>query len=311
MQPNMRSRPITIDDGPERPVNSGWPNPPYASSRRGHNNDKDPVHGLPIHGNSHSMRDSYDRPINSMSGSGMHSMPSVHGMQPSSAPHVIMHTAQQALRTSQQMDPSMSFNNVSPVSSQRQQMMSGELYIPFCNELEEIRERCANRLNAFNNNNHVSREQRMDHLKTILSSESPTRNSSQEQRIGERVIVDLPFTCDYGYNITFGSDVRIGSGCHISDPRDVSIGSGTELGVGVRIIGKVAPFDPNIRGGRVEQSKARAIEISIGKDVYIGAHSVIQPDEDMVSSDRLHIGDGSYIKPMSFVNKVCHPLPRP
>ncbi|KIW05249.1 hypothetical protein, variant [Verruconis gallopava] len=303
IQPNMRSRAITVDDDSDRTVTNGWPNSPYATSHRGYGNDKDPVHGLPMHNNSMAMRDSYDRPLSSMSSSGMHNMSSSHGMQPSPG---IIHTAQQALRnTPQQMNPMTGFNGVPHMSSERQKMHAGELYSPFCTELEEDRERCAKALYTFNNNNHASRAERMRHFRNVLTPDSP--HSAGPVRVGKDATVDVPFRCEYGYNITLGKDVVIEGGCHISDPRPVHIDNGSYIGPGVKIMGKVLPFDPATRAGAAMDGKARAFEIHIGKNVHIGANSVVQPEEDMITNGRLEIGDGAYIKPNSVVNKSVPP----
>jgi acetyltransferase-like isoleucine patch superfamily enzyme len=229
-------------------------------------------------------------------------------MQPSPTPHGIIHTAQQALRNTQQMNPMAAFSNNSGVSQERLKMLAGELYIPFSMDLEGDRNKCDKALYTFNNNNHANRTERMRHLRSVLSPEdSPIqRGPGQDSiRVGKGAAVDVPFRCEYGYNITLGSDVVIEGGCHISDPRDVHIGSGSYIGPGVKIMGKVLPFDPNVRGGAALEGKARGFEIHIGKNVHIGANSVIQPEEEMVLNGRLEIGDGAFIKPMSIVNKVC------
>ena len=53
--------------------------------------------------------------------------------------------------------------------------------------------------------------------------------------VGNNVIVEAPFNCDYGYNIHIGHDVVIGKNCTILDSCKVKIGGRCILGPNVNI----------------------------------------------------------------------------
>jgi maltose O-acetyltransferase len=188
---------------------------------------------------------------------------------------------------------------------ERQKMVSGELYIHSTPELERDREKCAGLLSTFNGNNHsrADRSHRFDEIIAPEHAKEYNLPSLRAFRNNSKNTIDVPFRCEYGYNIRLGNYVTIEGGCHISDPREVFIDNNSYIGPGVKIIGKVLPADSNIRGDGLE-IKARGFKINIGKSVYIGANSVIQPDPSEFEGDTLTIGDGAYIKPGSVVSKV-------
>lgn len=267
---------------------------------------KDPVHGLPTHG----MRDSYDRPISSMSGSSMHNMHPMQHMPPQPSPGIIG-MAQQALGTHRiqpvMQPPTTPYANNPAVSNQHRMMWSGELYEHASSPLQRDREKCARLLHSFNRDSDLNYAKRMEDFDHILQLPHPSQindpSSQARSRRGNMCVVDAPFRCEYGYNLRLGEHVTIESGCHISDPREVVIDSHSYIGPGVKILGKVLPLDPSIRANGIV-SQARGFEIHIGQQVYIGANCVIQPDEELCKNGRLEIGNGSYIKPGSVVNKV-------
>jgi acetyltransferase-like isoleucine patch superfamily enzyme len=112
--------------------------------------------------------------------------------------------------------------------------------------------------------------------------------------IGSRVIIDNPFTCDYGYNIHIGDDTVIGANCTIEDPCDIFIGSKVQIGKNVNFCGNVASVDSASRKG--SQSTLTGGAIVVEDEVYIGNTTVIM-------AHRV-IGKGAYIHAGSVVTKV-------
>jgi len=186
--------------------------------------------------------------------------------------------------------------------SEREKMISGELYLPYSRELQDERERMKDALHSYNymRKPGTNSEERSRDLRIILD---PIAGASST-RIGKGVYVEPPFQCDYGYNINIGKDVAIEAGCFISDAREVSIGDETVIGPNVKIIAKVYPYELEIRKGGPMNGKARGIKIIIGKWVHIGAGCTIAPDEELCPNGVLEIGEGSYITPGSTVVKV-------
>jgi hypothetical protein len=107
--------------------------------------------------------------------------------------------------------------------TQKEEMLAGRHYFPFDKELVLERERCNGACWRFNSstnpNNGVSPEERARLFRDILQPRehviSPTQASpvTPVGRVGDNVVVEAPFNCDYGYNISIGQDVAIGKNC--------------------------------------------------------------------------------------------------
>lgn len=301
---------MTLEDESDRAVNNGWPYPPYTPSYR----EKDHGHGMPMQPMREPMRDSHDRPMSSLSGSSLHTMHSAHHMPHPVAAGVIGQ-AQQALHlTSQRATPMQSPMGYPPersmvVSGERLKMQSGDYYAHCSPEFEADLMACTDNLNTFNSQRYDTRKQHLNSLDKVLVPEGrgppPTTPGRNPIRHGKDFVVVPPFTCEFGYNIVIEDYVNIDAGCHISDPREVIIGKGTNIGPGVKIMGKVLPYQSELRYFAAKGGQAKAFEIHIGERVFIGANTVIQPDEMECVDGILRIGDRAYIKPGSVVNKVC------
>ena len=305
---NIRPRPILLDGESERPHTNGWHHQ-YDTSYRPYSETKDSVHGLPLNG----VRDSYDRPTSSMGMGGPYpAMP----MLPAApqASHGAVRMAQEALHAYNDRPPPGSYElgekDTEIEGPETKKMFRGELYAPLSRELQSFREETAGLLLKFNQNYHSSPEERGRQLDAVLNPDSSRRRFSAiplqvKGRKGENTSIEVPFKCEYGTNIKLGDNVYIEGGCHIVDPREVYIGSATQIGAGVKIVGKFVPFDPKLRWPRLlsphSEGKVRGVRIIIGKNVYIGADTVIQPEAEV---DALEIGDNAYIKPGSIVSRV-------
>ena len=112
------------------------------------------------------------------------------------------------------------------------------------------------------------------------------------KKVGERVFLEPDFTCEFGKNITLGSDLYINFGCTILDCGQVTIGSNTFIGPNVsiysanhsldaeeRIAGALIP-KPITIGNRVWIGGGSTIlsGVTIGDDSVIGAGSVVTRD---------------------------------
>jgi len=178
--------------------------------------------------------------------------------------------------------------------TEKEKMLAGELYRPFNPILLEERERCKAAVWRFNNSTNpnlgVSREERARLFREILQ---PSPYSSHHSggsgagtpgsissispvgSVGERVVVEAPFTCDYGYNIIIGDDVLISANCTITDTCSVRIGSRCVIGPNVNFQGGTLPIDPAKRKG--SQGPAMGNAITIEDDCWIGCRAIIMP----------------------------------
>ncbi|KAH8156733.1 hypothetical protein CIB48_g11518 [Xylaria polymorpha] len=175
-------------------------------------------------------------------------------------------------------------NNNKP-RTQKEEMLLGREYYPFDPELVLERQRCSAACWRFNNstnpNTGVSATERSRLFREILNPREPINLSPQlvssttrAGRVGQEVVVEAPFTCDYGYNITIGNNVMIGRNCTILDPVEINIGDNVIISPNVTLLGATTFTDPKKRMG----SKSPQIGgyIIIDEDVFIGAGAIIQ-----------------------------------
>ncbi|KAI2640103.1 hypothetical protein GGS21DRAFT_537830 [Xylaria nigripes] len=196
------------------------------------------------------------------------------------------------------------YTNNSKPRTQKEEMLRGREYNPFDTELVRERQRCSAACWRFNNSTNpnmgVSSTERSRLFREILNPPelvniSPLTGSSTTRIgcVGQEVVVEAPFTCDYGYNITIGNNVLIGRNCTILDPMEISIGDNCFIGPNVTLLGATPLIDPKKRMG----SKSPQIGgyITIHEDVCIGAGAIIQHG--------IQIGRGASISPGAVVVK--------
>lgn len=146
------------------------------------------------------------------------------------------------------------------MATEREKMLSGELYDPLDPELVEARSRSARLCQALN--------------ATLGEQEPEGRRLLAELfgRGGGSVRMQPLFYCDYGSNIELGESVFFNYNCVILDVAPVRIGDYTLLGPGVHIYTATHPFEAKLRR---QQEFARPVEI--GSDVWIGGGAIICP----------------------------------
>lgn len=195
--------------------------------------------------------------------------------------------------------------NSSKPRTQKEEMLMGREYHPWDQELVLERERCNASCWRFNNSTNpstgVSQGERARLFREILHPREPIHLSPQVVsnitrfgRVGQEVVVEAPFTCDYGYNITIGNNVMIGRNCTILDPMEISIGDNCIIGPNVTLLGATTSTDPKKRKG--SKSVQLGGHITIDGDVEIGAGAIIQHN--------IRIGRGASISPGAVVVRV-------
>ncbi|KAK8073610.1 hypothetical protein PG994_004509 [Apiospora phragmitis] len=198
-------------------------------------------------------------------------------------------------------------------ATQKELMLRNDWYQPFNKELVLERERCSAACWRFNNstnpNNGVSGNERSRLFREILmptepinlspTQQSPVSNSGRVRDnvdnavIGDNVVIEAPFTCDYGYNITIGQNVFIGRNCTIIDPCSVKIGNNTYIGPNVSLFAATLDTNPAKRMG--SKSLQKGEPITIEEDVWIGGNVIVLPG--------LKIGKGSTVGAGSVVTR--------
>ncbi|KAI9678124.1 MAG: Maltose acetyltransferase [Caeruleum heppii] len=182
--------------------------------------------------------------------------------------------------------------------TEKEKMLAGALYMPTDAELKADRERCKGALWRFNNsmnpNLGISPEERDRLFRHVVQPQVKPGEGAMmgpSGRVGEDVIVEAPFNCDYGFNINIGAEVLIGTNCTIMDTCSVTIGARTVIGPNVNLLTATMPIDPRRRKGSQGPSLGRAIVIE--EDCWIGAGVSILPGLKIGKSST--VGAGSVV----------------
>lgn len=160
--------------------------------------------------------------------------------------------------------------------TEKEKMLSGELYDPFDPELVAARERARDLCQDLN----LSRER-----------EQPRRREILKELFGlggDSVWMQPPFYCDYGSNILLGQRVFFNFNCVVLDVCEVSIGDFTLFGPAVQIYTAMHPMNAELR-----RKQEFAKPVKIGADVWVGGGAMICPGVSIGS--RSVIGAGSVV----------------
>jgi len=102
-------------------------------------------------------------------------------------------------------------------------------------------------------------------------------------------IIESPFHCDYGYNISLGENFYMNVNCAILDEAKVSFGDNVFVAPGCGFYTAGHPFDVRQRNSGLEY----AFPITIGNNVWIGGNVVVLPG--VTIGDNCVIGAGSVV----------------
>lgn len=160
-----------------------------------------------------------------------------------------------------------------------EKMVAGELYDPLDPWLTAARRRARLLFKAFNDTPDDQPAERARLLKELIPSS------------GAGVLVEPPFFCDYGTNITLGDRVFFNFNCVVLDVAPVRVGDGSMFGPAVQIYAATHPLSAAGRRAGLEYGKA----VEIGADVWVGGGAVVCPG--------VKVGDGAVIGAGSVVTR--------
>jgi len=163
------------------------------------------------------------------------------------------------------------------MNSEKEKMLSGELYKAHGNELVSERLYARSIIHHFNKLSPDEVHKQLELLKELLGS------------TGEKLHIEAPFRCDYGYNIYLGENFYSNFNLVILDCAPVRIGINALIGPDVGMYTAGHPLDPELR----TQAYEFALPITIGDDVWMGGHVVINPG--VTVGDNVVIGSGSVV----------------
>ena len=108
-------------------------------------------------------------------------------------------------------------------------------------------------------------------------------------KTGEKVFVEAPIHCDYGYNIEVGENFFANYNLTVLDVGKVRIGDNVMIAPNVSIYTAGHPLHPDSRNSKYEYG----IPVTIGDNVWIGGSVVILPGVNI--GNNVVIGAGSVV----------------
>lgn len=161
--------------------------------------------------------------------------------------------------------------------TEKEKMLAGLLYNAADPDLVLERQQARHLTRIYNDSFPDSQDHRNILLKKLLGA------------MGENILIEPPFYCDYGTNILLGDGVYFNYNCVVLDVCQVVIGNNTMFGPNVQIYTATHPVDAQSRATGLEMGKP----ITIGADVWIGGAAIINPGIRI--GDRSVIGAGSVV----------------
>jgi maltose O-acetyltransferase len=163
--------------------------------------------------------------------------------------------------------------------TEKELMLSGQLYDGNDPELVKLRVRARQVTRAYNSTNEDQRDIRRTLLNRLLGQMPP------------KIEIEPPFRCDYGWNIYLGQNFFANFGVVMLDVCEIRIGDNVLLAPNVQIYTAYHPISPAER----ETGRELGSPVTIGNNVWIGGGAIVLPG--------VSIGDNSVIGAGSVVTK--------
>lgn len=162
-------------------------------------------------------------------------------------------------------------------TTQRQRMLAGEHYMADDAELNAARQRARGLLARFNASGPEAFAERRALLQDLFA------------RFGKGSVVNPSFRCDYGFNISVGSNSFFNFDCVLLDCNRIDIGDDVQFGPGVHIYTAAHPVDAQARRSGAEF----ALPVAIGSGAWLGGRAVVCPGVSI--GENTVVGAGSVV----------------
>ncbi len=160
---------------------------------------------------------------------------------------------------------------------EKQKMLNGFLYDANSGNLQQERIKCKNLCAKFNNLLPEKINERQEIIRMLLGTEK------------NNFLIEQPFYCDYGYNITIGENFYANHNLIILDPGKVEFGDNVFIGPNCAFYTPQHPLDFETRNKGLEY----AFPIRVGNNVWFGGNVVVLPG--VTIGDNTVIGAGSVV----------------
>ncbi len=161
--------------------------------------------------------------------------------------------------------------------SEKNKMINGENYMPFCEELEQDRFHAKTLCMEYNSLTPDKKDEKHRILSELLGNS------------GENSVIEPNFFCDYGYNIEFDGFVYVNHNSVFLDCAKIKVGADTFIGPNCGFYTAIHPINAKDRIAGIESAKP----ITTGKGVWLGGNVVVLPG--VTIGDRAVIGAGSVV----------------
>lgn len=161
--------------------------------------------------------------------------------------------------------------------SEKEKMISGEMYFPFEKNLVQDRGKAKDLCFKLNNISPSKLEKRRSVIKQLFG------------KCDEDTIVESNFFCDYGYNIFVGSNFYVNHNCVMLDCAPIKFGNNVLIGPNCGFYTAGHPIDAEERSTFIEYAKP----ITVGDDVWFGGNVTVLPGVTIGSN--VVIGAGSVV----------------
>ncbi len=176
------------------------------------------------------------------------------------------------------------------MKSELEKCLAGEWYDCHNPVFLEHKNNARKLLKKYHSLEYTQKEEKNEILKQLFES------------IGENVSVGLPFICDYGCNISLGSNVSVNMNCTFVDCNKIKIGNNVLIASNVQIYTATHPVEladrltPDWNPDSGEYfCRTYALPVTIGDGCWIGGGVIILPG--------VTIGKGTVIGAGSVVTK--------